>query len=423
MPAPKFKLFQPTLTDLDVPTSPSRRDGPDEVYARRMRTVLRNGYPIRDAKPFVDATGAVHDISLGDVCYFDEGCLRRLWNIIFPERNTEDESPGTDVCPSFRDEFPDFYAPKSLKMRIGAPTPYLGPGYHESKGDTRKDTGAGFSAQVIVCTTQVAADMLRSPALSTNLGGNIKFTFENHEGAILLLPEPAYKQSLGRDAMLRKYIAAHGPSMYDFVKGELELELRMEDLIFVTGTVKAGAWDTWTITEASSGNSVSFDLSAPNTIGASLEWTRSFDDACSPAYAWGPADRPPAPPITSDAVSSRLGYDSAAESSRSSFTSASVQHDTASHPPSISDLGSPSSAVMPLPPLSSTGGSQHLSGPHGDQCLLVAGYKFKRRFGAFLKSIRGGAGPWSLKQDRDYDDDPDDFSIQVGGPLCAWLQV
>jgi hypothetical protein len=138
-----FNLFGPTLTELSVPTAPSRSEGADGVYARRMRTVLGKGFPVRDAKPFEDDEDGVHEVHLGDVCYLDDdGRLRRLWNIIWPERDP-DYAPDEEVCPSLRAVFPQFYAGRSLKAR---PMPVIGPGYQWSKGGVQKSIGGGISA-------------------------------------------------------------------------------------------------------------------------------------------------------------------------------------------------------------------------------------------------------------------------------------
>jgi hypothetical protein len=138
MSAFSFNVFGPTLAQLSAPTSRSRFDNADDVYARRMRPVLGKGYPIRDAKPFVDGAG--------DVCYLDDGCLRRLWNVIWPGNDPPECSPDADVCPPLRDVFPQFYVGSWLTSRTGERVPRLAPALLESKGATKQNTGGGISA-------------------------------------------------------------------------------------------------------------------------------------------------------------------------------------------------------------------------------------------------------------------------------------
>jgi hypothetical protein len=141
----RFSLFSPRLVDI-APTDSSgaREDGADEIYARRMRSVLRGGYPIRNASPFVSWDGVVEEVRIGDVCYVLEGTLRRIWNIIWPEDDPDWRKPASDICPSFRSEHPSFYA--SMSMRLGRPTQELAPGYHVSKGSSKREVKVGASA-------------------------------------------------------------------------------------------------------------------------------------------------------------------------------------------------------------------------------------------------------------------------------------
>jgi hypothetical protein len=147
MSAFSFNVFGPAPAPISAPTKRSRFDNADDVYARLMGPKLSmKGYPIRDAKPFVDGAGAVHEAGIGDVCYLDDGCLRRLWNIIWPEGDPPECSPDADVCPPLRDVFPQFYVGSWLSSRIGPREPHLGPALLESKGATKQETGGGISA-------------------------------------------------------------------------------------------------------------------------------------------------------------------------------------------------------------------------------------------------------------------------------------
>jgi hypothetical protein len=204
--------------------------------------------------------------------------------------------------------------------------------------------------------------------------------------------------------------------MHDYVQGSLEPDLQMEELIFVTGTLKTGAWDSWTFTQSSGGNSISFNASVPNIIGAKLNYSRSFDSSSSPAYAWGPRDLPPAPSISSDAVSYRSSVAStlptvgtspedAVDPGSVDPTSGSEPSTSPLSPSSTSAFLSPSSTfVFPSPQGASARTSQQTLNLPPNQCLLVSGYKFKRRLGGLVRRLRGAASPVPLSQHHDDED-------------------
>jgi hypothetical protein len=231
--------------------------------------------------------------------------------------------------------------------------------------------------------------------MGASASGKLKFKFEGREGAVLHLHNTAYKQTLGRDSFLRKYVAQHGPAMHDYVQGWLGLDLQMEELIFVTGTLKTAAWDSWTFTQSSRGNSISFDVSVPNAAGASLEYERSFDDSSSPAYAWGPRELPPAPSPTSDAVSNRSHSTSSAGPSLERVVNTGDPLLTSNLWPSNSRLSTAGAPTVASPGFGSARSSQQTLNLPANQCLLVSGYKFKYRFGGVLRHIRGAGAPRS----------------------------
>jgi hypothetical protein len=250
--------------------------------------------------------------------------------------------------------------------------------------------------------------------MGASANGKLQFKIENREAAFLLLHNTAYLQTLGRDSLLRNYVAQHGPAMYDFVKGWLGLDLQMEELIFITGTLKTAAWDSWTFTQSSRGNSISFDVSVPNAAGASLEYERAFDDSSSPAYAWGPRELPPAPSPTSDAVSNRSRSTSSAGPSLDRVVDTGDPPLTSNLWPSTSRLSTASAPTVASPGLGSARSSQQTLNLPANQCLLVSGYKFKYRFGGFLRHIRGAGAPRSEPPSSEGGDDepPASFTSQ-----------
>jgi hypothetical protein len=145
----RLSLFSPRLVDVaPADSSGTRDDSVEEIYARRMWTILRGGYPLRNAAPFVSYDGVVEEVGIGDVCYIDvEGTLRRIWNIIWPENDPDFRKPGLDICPPFRSEHPSFYT--SMSMRLGRATQELSPGYHISKGSSKRQLKVGVSTWVL----------------------------------------------------------------------------------------------------------------------------------------------------------------------------------------------------------------------------------------------------------------------------------
>jgi hypothetical protein len=231
--------------------------------------------------------------------------------------------------------------------------------------------------------------------MSASASGKLQFKFEDREGAVLHLHNTAYKQTLGRDSYLREYVAQHGRAMHGYVQGWLGLDLQMEELIFVTGTLKTAAWDSWTFTESSRGNSISFDVSVPNVAGASLEYERSFDDSSSPVYAWGPRELPPSPLPTSDAVSNRSRSTSSVGPPLERVVEPGDPPLTSNLWPSTSRLSTAGAPTVASPGLGSARTSQQTLNLPANQCLLVSGYKFKSRVRGFLRRILGAGAPRS----------------------------
>jgi hypothetical protein len=124
------------------------------------------------------------------------------------------------------------------------------------------------------------------PGAEVQIGATV--SSKKGEGAVLALAAEACLQSIKRDDYLRRYLIKYGTEIYDFITNELGQSLEMDELLFVTGHVKTGAWASWAFKEASSMRSFSCQVSAGSLVNASGSQSRSCRTSESPSHSCGP---------------------------------------------------------------------------------------------------------------------------------------
>ena len=71
---------------------------------------------------------------------------------------------------------------------------------------------------------------------------NLSYDCEAEEGALLMLKKPAHRTYLNCNLRIRKYMREHISSWCAFANEKLEIGLKEEDIIFVSGHTKTPVW-------------------------------------------------------------------------------------------------------------------------------------------------------------------------------------
>lgn len=108
------------------------------------------------------------------------------------------------------------------------------------------------------------------------LGGWTKFQCSSSEGALLVLPEGAHRETLNHLKKFRDYASRHAISWYRFMNGPLGREAPNGSIYLVTGHDKCSAWGVASFTDVEKERGLSLTFAAA-AIGAA---TGSY------YYAW-----------------------------------------------------------------------------------------------------------------------------------------
>ena len=71
---------------------------------------------------------------------------------------------------------------------------------------------------------------------------SLRYQCMQTSGALLLLKENAHKWFLDCDRLIKTYMAAHIEQWYEFAAMHLMIDVKQEDLIFVSGCTKTSVW-------------------------------------------------------------------------------------------------------------------------------------------------------------------------------------
>ena len=207
------------------------------------------------------------------------------------------------------------------------------------------------------------------------IGVGLKFKCSQEQGAFVFADQPADRTVLHKSKTFGRYMLNNIESWHEFAsQPENDLDLRRDQILFVSGCVKTNDWGIGAFTNSGRAAELSFQTQLPFVTG-------SF--SCGATAVIG----------GNTEVRTRPAEDSR-NSPRSSFLL----------PAASGEGSSPTRSSM-------EGSSGHMNYPAGqkkDQCLFINYYKVKRRIWGLLKTIKAAAGPDNREPE---DDDEDEGSV------------
>ncbi|KAI0737532.1 hypothetical protein C8Q80DRAFT_309616 [Daedaleopsis nitida] len=188
-----------------------------DLYARELVT-RGHGHPLWGPEPSLESG----EVQLGDVGYLRKGHFCFWFNCMRPQsdpRNSRGVPDGFEVF-----EPPDGRGPDSgVEVHNVVMPPHLHSGSTES-WTISGGASAGNGAEV-----------------GTSMGGEIQYNCKEKTGALLLLKEPGHEKYLECETSIRTYMKQHIDNWYKYGRAR-GIDIRMHDILFVSGFVKTSAW-------------------------------------------------------------------------------------------------------------------------------------------------------------------------------------
>ncbi|KZS99992.1 uncharacterized protein LAESUDRAFT_765027 [Laetiporus sulphureus 93-53] len=180
---------------------------PHEIYVEEL-SPCGHGYPLYRPEPTIFG-----EVLIGDVGFFEDGAFHRLFNATRPA-----DGPKNNRCrvPDDLEQYP---------IPLGAVT-----------------TNADAIPVGILHSSGVRETERDASVMADGLGGTFKLECQRDKGALLILREPADRQKLARSASLPRYVARNIGHWRSFIRDECDIDLKVEDIIFVSGWSKTTEW-------------------------------------------------------------------------------------------------------------------------------------------------------------------------------------
>jgi hypothetical protein len=223
------------------------------------------------------------------------------------------------------------------------------------------------------------------PLVPAGPGARYRISFDNKDGAMLCLYDHAEVQSIrNQDATARRYVARHAQQWLSILQEEtISDDVELHDLLFITGTVKAKKWETWTFQGSSRDISISGQVGTPQMLDLSANYSCSYCLSASPIHAWGPRSFRGAVyrrPVTDSVVN-------ASSVTAASTTSVSHHDGSTLEAPGREDPNTRNDGAV-------------------DQCICISAFKVKEPLSQrLLRKLRAGAKPKDPDSDNDEDAD------------------
>ncbi|TFY55168.1 hypothetical protein EVG20_g9420 [Dentipellis fragilis] len=232
-------------------THPTTDMACSEVYRDQLAT-LKNGHALWEPDP--DDT--IQQVGVGDVGYVLYGGFQRLFNIHLAADH-----------PSQGKHLPEYFEPlhceaSHIYHRTLRPGPYR----------SRSVVAAKLDAPFVV------------PA-----GGklSLKFACSRRKGAVLVLPEKALREDTKRRGAYKEYLREHCEQWHTLTE-QLKLDLRMEDLVLVTGCDRTTTWAVAAFTNTDFDSQIQLSVELAGVEAASFASSLSWSHDENAQRHWGP---------------------------------------------------------------------------------------------------------------------------------------
>ncbi|KAI0369573.1 WD40 repeat-like protein [Pilatotrama ljubarskyi] len=355
-----------------------------DIYAKSL-VHLGYGYPLWMPDAVSDGSGS--QIQVGDVGWLSRGSFRPLLRT----RTTERDAQPHRVLP---EQYQAFDPPNIvIDERPNAITQQM----LFSRNMKSIEVSGGLS--------------LNAPLTDIGAGGIIKFKCASDSGAMLLLSPRGEQTSIDSRRHIQTYICANIDKWITLATQTLGLDVRQEDLYFVSGVTKTSRWAVAAFRESQrdASGTISCNFGSLGSADLNLHianvslgntWHRSGPQHARRHSMTQSMTSPSSISYTDKAASSTgLACASGSSASLSSFATADDGTEYSSHGV---PLGPPLGHALSAP--AAHRGSEALS-DSADQCIFFNYYKMKRRRWPWSK-MKAGARPHELPRPPDETDAP-----------------
>ncbi|KAI5118155.1 hypothetical protein M0805_000534 [Coniferiporia weirii] len=132
-------------------------------------------------------------------------------------------------------------------------------------------------------------------------GASIELACSKQQGAALVIKHPAYREDSSRRRALSRYMLQHYPTWLTFARSNLDQDIRLKDLLLVTGCDLTADWATAAFTDSSQENSISFQVGFSGFASAQARFWGEWSSSTRVRHRCGP--QPLMPPAVLDAGS------------------------------------------------------------------------------------------------------------------------
>ncbi|TBU28366.1 hypothetical protein BD311DRAFT_663481 [Dichomitus squalens] len=192
---------------------------PWQVYAKALFP-QGYGYPLWHPQPTYDSSSGLCEVEIGSVGWIDEGRFRRLFNA----RKARDDPINVGRVP---ESFERFSPPNMIEPN---PAPVIVKPFVASR------------------SIRIPSDDVEGPStipstlMSVSAEESLSFECSTDTGALLLLGPPAMKCALSQRRHIMNYLREHVDAWHTHAAENLGLGVRLEELMFVSGTTKTDKW-------------------------------------------------------------------------------------------------------------------------------------------------------------------------------------
>ena len=128
---------------------------------------------------------------------------------------------------------------------------------------------------------------IRAPATANS---NYEFSSKSKRGAVAILKDGGMGYKVSRSKAFQDYIQAHHMAWYEFATSRCHLDLRVQDLVLVSGFVKTNEWTLTAYNRRKTTHDLSFKVDTAGVTVVNADAGVSFNDSAndSPLHRSGP---------------------------------------------------------------------------------------------------------------------------------------
>nr|VWO96437.1 N/A [Ganoderma boninense] len=238
-----------------------------EVYTKLLFK-RGHGHPLWEPEPTQSG-----EVLVGDVGYMLDGGFYRLFNVTLPADHPLNKRHGV----------PDGYEPLTLPDTLRHYRPHA------------LQAGPICSKSVTAVSADASVEAGTGPIGPL---AHIRFKFSDEQGAVLVLKNDAHREDLHPCRDLTQYILLNHAGWHQFARNVCRLDLKSQDIIFVSGCVKTAEWALAAATDRARDGEIAFggDFGpagqASFSVSATREVSMSWEHRRDPHGTQGEGSKP-----------------------------------------------------------------------------------------------------------------------------------